>query len=126
MKIDIFLAAMREYFSAKSDFESGNAERRQVDEAKRRVAAYLNQYVDSRIQLALEYRRRKQSSDRIQLADTINSAMKSTASTFKSMNALNTAPPPPLDHEDPEKMEEWRKKYAEWYENTRKNGLKLG
>jgi hypothetical protein len=126
MRIDVFLAALREYLSAKKDYETGQAEQRLVDDARRRVAAYLNQYIDSRIYLALEQRRRKQSSDRIQLADTINSAMKSTASTFKSMKALSTAPPPPNDPTDKQKMDEWQKSYAEWYENTRKNGMTIG
>jgi hypothetical protein len=126
MQIDLMLAALQEYLSAKKDFETGNAEQNSVDEARRRFASLFYEILDAKIANTLDARRQHQSIERIEMADTINSAMNSTASTFKSMAALNSAPMPPEDISDPEKMTRWKEAYAEWYETTRKGGLTIG
>jgi hypothetical protein len=66
------------------------------------------------------------SQERIAVADSINSTIKTSAAVIKSVTALNSAPPPPNAIDDHKKMEEWRKQYLEWYENQRKKGISVG
>jgi hypothetical protein len=124
MGVDILLASLSEYIKAEADHSSGHAEQSVVNEAKKRFAQSLNEYVDYRIEASLTRRRSSKSQERIALADTINATMKSTKMSVQSMRALNSAPPPP-DTNDPEAIKEWYERYAEWYEGSRGNGLKI-
>lgn len=123
--INVLLATLAEVVRAQQDHATGNAEKKDVIEAKKRFTQALNEYIDYRIDLAFEQRRRKQSSDRIATADSINAGVKSMASAVKSIAALNSAPPPP-DPGDDEEMRKWKKAYADWYENQRKSGMSIG
>jgi hypothetical protein len=121
--INILLAALTEVLEIQKDHTTGNADIDSVLESKKRFAQALGDFIDYRVQSAFEERRKYQSQERIQVADSINLAVKSTASTIKTMVALNSAPPPPENIED---MEKWRKVYREWYETKRQNGMTIG
>ena len=123
--IDIFLAALTEHLGARKDLSAGLADETVLNETKKRFGESLNQYIDWRIEGALDKRRQRQSIERIQIADAINSTVKDTASSLRSMSALNSAPPPP-ENKDPEEMKKWTIAYAEWYETTRKKGIEIG
>lgn len=125
MSTDILLATLIEYINSKQEFSVGQAEERDVDQAKKRFAIALNEYVDWRIQGALEKRRSHLSQEMVAVADTINSTVKDSAMSVRAMAALNSAPPPP-DSNDPEKIQEWYKKYREWYGDARKKGMTIG
>jgi len=124
--IDVLLAALTEYLSAKKDHVAGQLTIEELAAAKKRCAEALNEYVDFRVQAVLDERRKHISQERIQIADNINSTIKNSAAVVRSVTALNSAPPPPMAIDDPKKMAEWRKQYAEWYENQRKKGISVG
>jgi hypothetical protein len=79
------------------------------------------------IQLSFDERRKSQSTERLALAETINTAMQSTATTVRSMSALTSAPPPPAaEQANEEVIKVWLKEYNDWYDVKRNNGLKVG
>ena len=124
--IDILLASLIEYINTKTEHVRGGVEAEHVVESKKRFAAALNEFVDNRVAAHLEERRRTQSQERISIADSINSAMKSTAVSVKSIAALNSAPSPPPDPEDKDAFDKWVKNYDEWYQCNRKKGMQIG
>jgi hypothetical protein len=126
MIINVLLATFTDIIKAQQDHATGNADVNDVLEAKKRFSQALNEYIDYRIDLAFEERRRKMSSDRIATADSINVGVKSMATAVKSISALNSAPPPPTDPKDIHGMEKWKEAYADWYENKRKSGMIIG
>lgn len=123
--LNILLATLTEVISTEKDFDNGVAAEQDVNEAKKRFSQALNAIIDYRIQLAFDVRRRAQSQERIAVADSINSNVKVTASTIRSMAALSSAPPPPSDLSTPEELEKWKEEYTEWYENKRKAGVTI-
>ena len=124
--INVLLATLTEFLEAKKDLITGNADVDSVRETKKRFSKALYELIDYRISLAMEERRRYQSQERIAAADSINLAVKSTASTIKSLTALNSAPPPPTGDYSYEDMERWRAAYSEWYDTKRKDGMTIG
>lgn len=122
--INVLITTLTEVLSAQKDYSTGNSEAKDVDDAKKRFAQSLHEYIDYRIQKAFDIRRKHQSQDRIKVADSINSSVKSTASTIRSISALNSAPPPP-DLSDPEGLEKWKEIYEKWYETKRKDGINI-
>ena len=124
--INVLLTTLKEVIEAEQDHSTGNADERDVFEAKKRFSQALNELIDYRIQIAFDERRRSQSYERIAVADSINVGVKSMASTVKSITALNSAPPPPpKDLKDPEKLRLWRESYEDWYETKRKTGITI-
>jgi hypothetical protein len=121
--IDVLLATLTDLLEIQKAHSTGNAELDDVRESKKRFAKAAYELIDYRVQAAFEERRRYQSQERIAAADSINFAVKSTASTIKTMAALNSAPPPPENIED---MEKWKKAYREWYETKRQDGMTIG
>jgi hypothetical protein len=124
--INVLLATFTDVIKVQQDHVTGNADMNDVLEAKKRFSQALNEYIDYRIDIAFEQRRRKISSDRIAAADSINAGVKSMATAVKSISALNSAPPPPTDPKDVNGMEKWKEAYADWYENKRKSRMIIG
>jgi hypothetical protein len=122
--LDILLASLSEYIRAEADHSAGQIELSILTEAKKRFAKSLNEYVDHRVEASISRRRSQKSQQRIELAESINAAMKSTKMSVQTMRALNSAPPPP-DGSDPEAVKEWQKRYEEWYNKAREEGLKV-
>lgn len=125
MSVDILLASLSEFWQAKTDHVNGQETVESVVEARRRVAEALNNYIDFRVNAILDDRRRTVSHDRINIAESINSAMKSTASSVRSMAALNAAPIPPENPNDAAAMKKWADAYKEWYSTQRKRGISV-
>ncbi len=121
--IDVLIAALTELLEVQKDHLTGNADADSVRESKKRFFQSLNALIDYRVRAAFEERRRHQSQERIQAVDSINLAVKSTASTIKTMAALSSAPPPPDNVED---MDKWKKDYREWYETKRSDSMTIG
>jgi hypothetical protein len=124
--INVLLTTLTDYLMTRKDHSTGNADINNLRETKKRFTKALYELIDYRIQLALEERRRLQSQERIAAADSINLAVKSTASTIKSLSALNSAPPPPDNIANIEEMEHWKRMYQEWYDTKRKSGITIG
>jgi hypothetical protein len=125
--IDALLTTLLSVLDAHRDRLTGNAQARDVQQAKKRFALALNGIIDYRVKLAFEERRKHQSQQMLAVADSINSTVKSTASTIKSISALNSAPPPPRpeDLNNKEAMKKWREIYEQWYETKRKAGVSI-
>lgn len=123
--INVLLATLTEVIDAQRDHASGQADTKDVLEAKKRFSQALNELIDHRIALAFEERRRHVSQERIAAADSINAGVKSLATNIKSIAALNSAPPPPQDVKDSDAMDKWRDAYLEWYETKRKKGISI-
>ena len=124
--IDVLLASLTEYINLKHDHIKGQAEVEHVVNAKKRFAQSLNEYVDSRLFIHFEQRRKHMSQERLKIADSINSSMQNAATSIKSIAALNSAPTPPKDMSDHKAVEKWMKSYNDWYDNQRKKGLQFG
>jgi len=92
-----------------------------IDGAKKLFVKSLYDIIDHRIDAAF-IRRKSTSQERIAAADSINSTIKSTASTIKTMSALTSAPPPARDDQD---WEEWMEEYKKWYDTNREEALKI-
>jgi len=123
---NVLLATLIEFLQIQKDYFTGNADENNLNETKRRFNKSLSELIDARIQFALDERRKHQSQERILTADSINLAVTSTASTIRSIVALNSAPPPPDNIKDTEDMDRWRQEYNEWYEIKRRNGMTIG
>ena len=123
--INVLLATLMEVLDIQHDHATGNADSVAVLEAKKRFAHALYELIDNRVQIALDLRRRHLSQERIAVADSINANLKSTASTIKSISALNSAPPPPKNPNDTKAMEMWLKAYDEWYNVRRTAGITI-
>jgi hypothetical protein len=121
--INVLLASLIEFLEIQKDHSTGNADMNDVHESEKRFAQALDNLIDYRVQTALDERRKYQSQERISAADSINLAVKSTASTIKTLAVLNSAPPLPENVED---MEKWRAGYREWYETKRREGMTIG
>jgi hypothetical protein len=124
MAADTLLASLAEFIAIERDYAAGQAEKSEYDLVRKRLSQALMEYIDHRVEASITRRRSHKSEQRIALADTINSAMKSTAATVKSLRALSTAPPPPSSN-DPEAMEKWKKAYEEWYSHDREEGVNI-
>lgn len=92
-----------------------------TEEYKKNFNKYIYALIDQRVEAILE-KKKSTSSDRIAVADTINSNIKSTASTIKIMSALASAPLPARDDED---WKEWMEAYKNWYDINREEALKI-
>jgi hypothetical protein len=123
--MNVLLATLLEFLDLNKDFVTGNADEVEVSESKKRFFQALIDVIDYRVQIAMEERRRALSQERIAVADSINSSIKSTASTIKSITALNSAPPPPTTA-NPEDMQKWLEAYDKWYNTKRKDGISIG
>ena len=123
--INVLLVTFADVLKTQQDHITGNADVNDVIEAKKRFSQALNEYIDNRIDIAFEQRRRKVSSDRIATADSINAGVKSMVTAVKSISALNSAPPPPTDPKDIKGMEKWKAAYTDWYDNQRKSGMNI-
>jgi hypothetical protein len=125
--INILLTTLLGVLSAHQDRAKGVVDARELNEAKKRFSDALSGFIDYRIRLAFEQRRKTQSQEMIAVADSINASVKATATTIKSIAALNSAPPPPPpeDVNNPEAMHKWREIYTEWYEKKRKQGVSI-
>jgi len=120
----LLLATLSDYLNLLKEYSSGCASEDELFESKKRVLQSLDEYIDYRLSLKFEERRRSMSQERISIADSINSNVKTSAATIKSLSALNAAPTPPTNA-SPEEMKEWLKVYNEWFEGQRKNGLNI-
>jgi hypothetical protein len=124
MSADTILATLVDYLNTKQAISDGTAHPEELAASKKRFADALNEYLDWRFEASYEKRRKHMSSQRIQAADAINSTVKGTAASIRSMSALNSAPPPPKD-KNPEAVEKWYRDYKAWYENARKKGMNI-
>lgn len=123
--IDILLTALIDHLSARHDLSAGLADEDALNDTKKRFGQSLNQYLDWRIEGAIDKRRQRQSAQRIQMADVINSTVNDTASAVRAITALSSAPPPPTSSNE-EEIKRWTKAYAEWYDTARKKGVEIG
>jgi hypothetical protein len=123
--MNVLLATLLEFLDLNKDFVTGNADEVEVSESKKRFFQALIDVIDYRVQIAMEERRRALSQERIAVADSINSSIKSTASTIKSITALNSAPPPPTTANSDD-MQKWLEEYDKWYNTKRKDGVSIG
>lgn len=123
--ISTLLETLIDALETKKEHILGNAEKQLFIDAKKRFLEALNNFIDYRISIALEQRRKSLSHERIAVADSINSAIKATASTVKSIAALNAAPSPPVNIHDAKDMEKWIQVYTEWYNTKRKAGVTI-
>lgn len=123
--IEIIISALTELLEIQKDYTSGNAEEQYLLESKKRFANSLNEFIDYRVGVVLDKRRSAISQDRLSLADSINVAVQSTASTIKTLSALQSAPPPIKDGND-EELKIWVEEYNNWYVNNRKKGMTIG
>lgn len=123
--IEIIISALTELLEIQKDYTSGNAEEQFLLESKKRFANSLNEFIDYRVGVVLDKRRSAISQDRLSLADSINVAVQSTASTIKTLSALQSAPPPIKDGND-EELKIWVEEYNNWYVNNRKKGMTIG
>jgi hypothetical protein len=123
--IGVLLTTLLEVIKIDHDVTTGNADERDASEARKRFYQALCDMVDHRIQLAFDERRRHQSYERIAVADSINVNIKTTASTIRSISALNSAPPPPEDIYNTKAMQEWQDAYKAWYQTKRKAGIDI-
>jgi hypothetical protein len=125
MNVDLFLHAIIEFADLKKDYLSGNVSGDELKASSERVSQLLTDIVDERIEEKFEQRRRHQSQERIQIADSINATMKHTTATIRSISALNSAPPPPPNQTDANAMKLWREQYDDWYQNMRKKAMEM-
>lgn len=123
--ISVLLTTLLEVIKLDHDVLTGNADEKDLPEARKRFYQSLCDMIDHRIQIAFDERRRHQSYERIAVADSINSSIKTTASTIKSITALNSAPPPPADIYNMKAMQEWQDAYTLWYQTKRKAGIDI-
>ena len=121
--LSLLLDAYNIYKILEKDYSNGLAEEKDVLEAKKHISNLLIEFVDYRIKLAFEERRRSASKKRIEIAETINSTMKNTSQTIKSVSALMAAPAPPKDLADGDSVLKFFDKYKEWYNNDREKGI---
>ena len=122
--MDVLLTTLLSVIDTHHDLITGAAEPHDLQEVKKRFYQALHDLIDFRIKVAFEQRRAHQSQEMIAVADTVNASIKSTASTIRSIAALNSAPPPPTT-KDPEAMDKWVKAYQSWYEGKRKAGVTI-
>lgn len=120
MSIQVLLTTLEEYFKAREDYAGGCLDKEGLQDAKKRVAQSLNQYIDWRADGVLEERRRRISTNQsVHIADLLTSNM-----GFNSaISALNSAPLPLQNDIDLETFKNWMKTYRAWYIKERKNGL---
>lgn len=125
--INILLTTLLNVLSAHKERAGGNADAKDVNDAKKRFSDALNSIIDYRIRLAFEQRRKHQSQEMIAVADSINTSVKATRATLRGIAALNSAPPPPSPEavNDPEAMHKWRELYQKWYDSKRKEGVTI-
>jgi hypothetical protein len=123
--IELIISALTELLQIQKDYTSGNAEEQFLLESRKRFANSLNEFIDYRVGVVLDKRRSAISQDRLSLADSINVAVQSTASTIKTLSALQSAPPPIKDGND-EELKIWVEEYNNWYVNNRKKGMTIG
>ncbi len=126
MSGDILLASLTDFLTVSEEHLKDLATSEDLIEAKKRFYDALNQYIDFRVSATLEERRRTVSQDRINIAESIDSALKSTASSVRAITALNSAPAPPMHVDDKEAMKKWKEAYQEWYDSKRKRGISVG
>ena len=124
--IDILLTSLIEFIESKKDHIDGQVDIEHVIDAKKRFANSFNEYIDYRVALKFEDRRKSMSQERIASAETLHSAIQSTASSVRSLSALNSAPIPPVNHSDEKAMKVWTETYNEWFNNDRKKAMKIG
>jgi hypothetical protein len=120
--VNVLISALIEALYLYQEHKSGNIDPDTLASSNKRFLLALDQYIDYRIKLEMESRRRAMSQERIAVSDSINSSIKSTASIIKSISALNSAPPPPTDISD---IQQWMEEYTEWYENKRKVAISI-
>lgn len=104
---------------------SGKINNDSIINIKKSLYKNLTTLIDHRINLVMDERRKSVSQERVAIADTINSTVKSTASTLRGISALNSAPMPPEDISDDEEMKKWKSAYKEWYDTKRKEGISI-
>lgn len=95
-----------------------------IEDAKKLFVSTLYEIIDHRVDGALA-RRKSTSQERIAAADSINSSIKSTATTIRSLSALNYAPAPPDKNLSEQELKEWFMEYNEWYHTTREDAMQI-
>jgi hypothetical protein len=123
--IDVLISTLSELLNIQKEFITGNADQEVVQENQKRFASALNELIDYRVQILLDRRQAGRSQERLAVADSINTAMQSTASTIKSLSALQSAPPP-IENPSETEMKVWIEEYNSWYDNKRKKAMCLG
>jgi hypothetical protein len=124
--INVLIASLTELLVLEQDFKNGHADIEDVNEAKKRFISALHAIIDYRVNLANDERRKHLSQERIAIADTINASLQSTATTVRTIAALNSAPPPPNDPSNRDEIKRWVEEYNRWYDNQREKGMKIG
>jgi hypothetical protein len=122
--IKILLATLSDALNTQKDYVNGLVDDNIVLESEKRFVKAIYDFIDFRVQSHFEDRRKHMSQERIAIADNLNSAIKATSSSIKSITALNSAPVPPTNASK-EDMELWVKNYQEWYDGQRKSGISI-
>lgn len=95
-----------------------------IENAKKVFGNALYEIIDHRIEAAFS-KRKSTPQERLAAADSINSSIKSTASTIRSLFALNSAPEPPDKELSEEALKEWFEKYYAWYHTSREEAMQI-
>lgn len=123
--MNILIATLIDVIDAQQNYSTGNAEASSVTEAKERFSKALEEFVEMKIRASFDRRRTNASQEMLAVAGSIDSNIRSTASTIRGLAALNSAPIPPDDVNDPDELKKWKINYKAWYENNRKDGMKM-
>jgi 3-phosphoglycerate kinase len=96
---------------------------------EKKLYSSLNDLIDNRVNAILEEKKSSQSQERIAVIDAVNTSVRSTASTVRSITALNSAPAPieksELDALLTVDIYVWFEAYRCWYNTKRKDGMTI-
>jgi hypothetical protein len=126
MSVNILLTSLEEYLALKKDFLNGCGDKKTLNEAKKRFARALNEYIDWRTDGVLEDRRKRITNTNISVADLMTS--NAEMSNLDSIVALNGAPTPPSKEITKtitdQRLKDWLTVYNNWYHTQRIKGIK--
>jgi len=123
--IKILITTFIDVLQNQKEYATGQIEEDLLNSSYKRFSIALNEYIHYNCELFDHERRIKSGQDRISIADSINTSIKSTATSVRSMSALSSAPTPPVNIHDPNSMDEWVKDYDSWYKNQRENAITI-
>jgi hypothetical protein len=123
--IKLLITTFIEVLNNQKEYSIGQLDEDILNSSYKRFSTALNEYIHYNFELFDHERRIKSGHDRVSIADTINTSIKSTASSVRSMSALSSAPTPPINIHDLDLMEEWIKDYDDWYKNQRENAITI-
>lgn len=123
--IKLLITTFIDVLNNHKEYSAGQIEEDILNSSYKRFSTALNEYINYNIELFYNERRIKSGHDRVSIADSINTTIKSTASSFRSMSALSSAPTPPINIHDLDLMEQWVKDYDDWYKTQREHAITI-